>query len=736
LQWTGKPGTLTVAEFLQAWGDTVAAPVQALRMTPEAPRPTLTVTAATPRVQAEEQIEWSLGPDHASGQFRLTSQNSALPNHFRCQLPAQWNVRRIDVQQGDATVPARWLRHADGTLSILLNEVRTGPWQLELTADKSHASGKPTTLPVLLSPELDITRYECLLRQRPGAIVTLGKTAAWKSIAAEPAALAISSERQIARLEWSPPRPNTTPPALPITIAPAWSRATGQLLTRLRSGETGWRVEVLAQLYAPGETFDELQFSVPRDWPDSVDLDPPGQSQVEPLPGQSRNLLRVRLAQPAKDQLTLRMSTGVMEELELVHLPAVDLFGLHELQRWVSLPKTDRGSRLQWQLAGLQPRSDLPPMLASESSGEELIYEAIIDRYRAIARPERARQELPRVVLANHEVVWQTDRRIVGRTELTILPGGARSVLIQPPDAHELIAVVVNDVPATLRREPGISGAASVELHSDSWPQWVQIVYRGRLPTGGVQGASWEFAAPRIAGAPVDRTRWLIAGPERLLPDAAASNPLPAADDLLAPLEALAKVARGAGEVPGGNLAESTDAWLRIWRRHWDREYGAVNKLGGAALREPATAARLATIQADLGDLLTTPVIEDGADRAATEHELSPFTEVAAVRPVYDIRTVQPGDLSTWKVQLASAQAAPVERWNWIAALGLIGSAALLTQAGRSAALRDWLAAHPQLTLALAGCGALLVPGYLWLGLLILSLTLLITLHSPWRQRA
>ncbi len=740
LQWNGKPGTLPAAEFLQPWGDQTLNPVQAFRGTTEAPRPTLTVTAVQNRLQADQQIDWSLTPDQASVRYRLQGMSaSSSVNQLRFQLPPQLTVRRVAVTQGEVAVATRWFRHADGLLTLLLDEMRAEPWQVEVHADRPHVAGKLANLPVLHTTEIDVQHYECIIRRRPGAAVTLGKLVGWKNVTEEAVAVEpttaepMLNDRVIAHLDWSSPRANTFPSAVPVTLGASVPGFSGELLTRLLATPDGWQVEVTANLKSPGGLFDELQFSIPRDWNGPFQLDPAGRSQVELLPGQSRNLLRVQLNQPVKDQVKLRWITSLAAEQELVRLPAIDLIGSQdELQRWIALPRRGFDSRLQWQTSGLQLRPELPASLVGTNPAAELAYEAIIDRYRASARPERTRREQPRIVLADHHVTWQADRRIVGRTELTILPGGARTLLIQPPEAHELVAAIINDVPGQLRREPGIGGAATIELHSDTWPQWVQIIYRGRLSVQDDPSGQWQFAAPRVAGAAVERTRWQILGPAPLLsPIDLTSVKSTEDDEPLAPLEALVQVAQGVADAPASNVAGSADIWLSLWRQRWDQEIAGISKRPPSSPLAPILAARLQTLKNEMADQLTTPLV----DLPPSEAALTPVTEAVITHPLHVLRHTQAGELSTWIVTWPQTARTTSTSLPWLLAASLLVFAAAISQIGRSTSLRDWVIAYPQLVLALFGIAALVVPGYLWLGVFLLACTLLATLHSPWQQR-
>ncbi len=741
LQWSGKTSTLPAAEFLQAWGDAALTPVQAFRSTADAPRPTLAVVAVQNRLQAQEQMEWLLTPENTTVHYRLSG-TLLLPNvnQLRFQLPPQLAVRRVVVSQNEASVATRWFRHSDGLLTILLDETRAEPWVVEVVADRAHVPGKSTTLPVLQTSEIDVQHYECIIRKRAGAAVTLGKLAGWKeatpdAAAEEPA----TSDRLVAHLDWSSPRPGNVPQPVPVTLGASLPSFSGELLTRILTEDDDWQLEVIARLRSAGGTFDEVQFSIPRDWEGPFELDPPGRYQLESLPGQSRNLLRVQLEQPVADQLQLRIKAPLAVEQELIRLPVVDLIGNHEaLQRLIALPRRGADSPLQWQVAGLQLRADLPEELTNLAAGSELIYEAIIDRYRATARPERVRRESPRIVLAEHHVAWQADRRIVGHSEWMVLPNGARTLQIQPPAAHELVAAIVNDVPAPLRREPGISGAATVELHSDTWPQWVQVIYRGVLAVNDNSSGRWEFSAPRASGVPVDQTRWQIVGPALLqLPPEQAQASSAAPDAALAPFEALVAMAQGAAEAPPGNHAESASTWLALWRRRWDREVEVISKRPPSSPLAPLIAARLQTLANEMADQLNTPLIKDPheASLLATPQIVDALHESIIFRPLHELHFNAAGDLPNLIVTRQSFSPATNPLVHWLIAAGLLMGAAVIAQCARHASWRDWVSAYPQLVLALFGVAALAIPGYLWLGGLLLTYALLATIHSPWQQQ-
>lgn len=742
LQWNGKTSTLPAAEFLQAWGDAALAPVHAFRSTADAPRPTLAVVAVQNRLQAQEQIEWLLTPEQTSVQFRLTGAVLLTSvNQLRFQLPPQFAVRQVTVSQNEASVANRWFRHPDGLLTIVLDETRAEPWVVEVLADRPHVSGKATTLPVLQTAEIDVQHYECLIRKRAGAAVTLGKLTGWKELAAAAEDESSTGDRIVARLDWSSPRPGNVPQPVPITLGASLPAFAGELLTRILTEDDDWQLEVIARLRSAGGTFDEIQFSIPRDWEGPFELNPPGRYQLESLPGQSRNLLRVQLDQPVADQLQLRMTAPLVVEQELIRLPVVDLIGNHEgLQRLVALPRRGADSPLQWQTAGLQLRAELPEDLTNLAAGPELIYEAIIDRYRATARPERVRRETPRIVLAEHHVAWQADRRIVGHTEWMVLPNGARTLQIQPPAAHELVAAIVNDVPAPLRREPGISGAATIEVHSDTWPQWVQVIYRGVLAVSDNTTGRWEFSAPQANSIPVAQTRWQIVGPAQLqLPPEQAQASIATPDEALAPLEALVEMAQGASEAPPGNHAESANTWLKLWRRRWDREVEVIGKRPPSSPLAPIITARLQALGNEMADQLNTPLVKEPSEVAdlASPKLLDALHEEVIYRPLYELQFSAAGDLPSLIVTRPTTTPATNSSLPWLLAAGLLIAAAVITQVARNDSWRDWVSAYPQLVLALLAVAALAIPGYLWLGMLLLVFTLLATVHSPWqRQRA
>lgn len=743
LQWNGKTSTLPAAEFLQAWGDAALSPVHAFRSTAETPRPTLAVVAVQNRLQAQEQIEWLLTPEQTSGQFRLSGALLLTSvNQLRFQLPPQFTVRKVTVSQNEASVANRWFRHPDGLLTILLDETRAEPWVVEVVADRPHAIGKSTTLPVLQTAEIDVQHYECVIRKRAGAAVTLGKLTGWKEMAAVAAEdEAATGDRIVARLDWSSPRPGNVPQPVPVTLGTSLPSFAGELLTRILTEDDDWQLEVIARLRSAGGTFDEIQFSIPRDWEGPFELNPPGRYQLESLPGQSRNLLRVQLDEPVADQLQLRMTAPLEVEQELIRLPVVDLIGNHEaLQRLVALPRRGADSPLQWQTAGLQLRAELPEELTNLAAGPELIYEAIIDRYRATARPERVRRETPRIVLAEHHVAWQADRRIVGHTEWMVLPNGARTLQIQPPAAHELVAAIVNDVPAPLRREPGISGAATIELHSDTWPQWVQVIYRGVLAVSDNTTGRWEFSAPHASSIPVAQTRWQIVGPAVLqLPLEQAQASIATPDEALAPFEALVEMAQGAPEAPPGNHAESANTWLTLWRRRWDREVEVIRKRPPSSPLAPIITARLQALENEMTDQLNTPLVKEPSENPdlATPKLLDALHEEVIFRPLYELQFSAAGDLPNLIVTRPATTPATSTSLPWLIAAGLLIGAAIITQCARNASWRDWVSAYPQLVLALLGVAAVAIPGYLWLGVLLLAYTLLATVHSPWqRQRA
>lgn len=743
LQWNGKPSTMPASEFLQAWGDQTLAPIQAFRHAADAPRPTLSVTAVQNRLQAEEHIEWSLAPDHARVLFRVQgTQGAGNVHQLRFQLPPQFTVRQVTMTQNETPLSTRWFRHADGLLTVLVDTMRAEPWELQIVADRPHGAGRPASLPVLQTADLDLQHFTCLLRRRPGAAIKVGKISGWIEQSLDEEVETPSAGRVVARFNWTGSRPATYPPTIPVTVTAVQPGFAGELLTRVYPDDDDWQVELIANLQSSGGVFDELQFSIPRDWQGPFELDPPGRCHVELLPGQSRNLLRVQLTEPMEERLLLRIVAPLATEAELISLPVIDLIGAHELQRWVALPRRGNDSPLQWQTAGLQLQPELPEGLRNLPGDEprpgvedEILYEALIDRYRATARPERLRREQPQIVLADHQVAWQADRRIVGRSELTVLPNGARTLVIQPPESHEIVAVLVNDVLGQLHRQPGISGVVTVDLHSDSWPQWVQVIYTGHLPVQGELAGRWQFAAPTVKDVPVAQTRWLITGPAplQMLPSD-ASAVAGGADGSLVPFEALVKVARGAADMPAGNHAESASVWLAIWRERWDRELAIIGQRPPSSPLAPVITARLQALANEVADQLTTP-LPDSSESGAGATTVTPVSDESFAQPMYELRYHQPGERSVWTVLHPGNPRAAGAVWHWFIATVLVGGAVVLSQVPRSASLRDWIVAHPQLVLVLLGAAVLFIPGYVWLGVLLLAAALVAAFHSPWQQR-
>jgi hypothetical protein len=193
-------------------------------------------------------------------------------------------------------------------------------------------------------------------------------------------------------------------------------------------------------------------------------------------------------------------------------------------------------------------------------------------------------------------------------------------------------------------------------------------------------------------------------------------------------------MAEGAADAPVANHAESASTWLALWRRHWDRELEIVRKRPPTSPFAPLIAARLQTLENEMSDQLNAPLPEEGQSAPAAQ-VLDTLNEVTA-RPLHELRSSSPGEVASLTVVRPATTPATNVLVQWLLAGGLLIVAAVITQFARSASLRDWVIAYPQLVLALFGCVALAIPGYLWVGVLLLACSLLATLHSPWRQRA
>ncbi|MCI0362210.1 MAG: hypothetical protein L0211_27335 [Planctomycetaceae bacterium] len=532
LEWkpppTARPADPTSDRFSKEWGEPTGGPVVAFDSSLPGAL-TLSIQPTEPNIEARQLLECSANVHSLRVQYlaRLAgvpadaqpANNTA--QQYKLRVARELQVTSVQVFSGGNEVPADWGQTADGLVLITPHQPPMTEQELRLLGRVPNKSDDPaSTVPLVEFVGASKSELELrVFRQADVRLAVMADPKSWKPSTEIPLGQHQTALGRLAAAFRQAPGSPRRPPA--IEIQPNQPQAFGHLLVRLIPGEPAWSVEVDAVVELESGVLDVLRFELPPEVSLPLSITPAVEHEVIAIPGQTGQLLVVRPQRAIEQRLQLTIRGQLRGDFgSAATLPAIELRGVPRLRKLVALPvrdmaesnmahkgTSDAGQRIQWATTGMQAieSSALPAEAAALPAGFEC-YEVVAPRPSAVASMQE--QSLaPTVQAAQHEVQVNRDRSIAGRTNLEVLPRGARYFDLVIPPGCRLVHAAIENVPAQPDRR--VAGRFRIPALSGPQPQHIEIVYWATLDP--VQtGEEADFIPPRIDGATTLQTRWSV----------------------------------------------------------------------------------------------------------------------------------------------------------------------------------------------------------------------------------
>jgi len=716
---------VSTAEFMQAWGESAAAPPTAAFDMREAPRdePVL-IQPANRLPRAEQSLDWSLRSVSATAHINvLLSQVPESRFDYRLALPPQLAATSVRLVQGGRPAAVRWLQQPDGLLWLTLLEPPAADQELSVVADLPLPRMR-TRLP-LAAPRLhDAVGESSILRifRQPEIGVQLESPAGWTlADDFEAGVYQPGRGRLVATLRNEGAIGDTQPIVSRTTNRP---EVKGFAFIRAHEADGDWRGEVDLALEVKGGVLDDLRLTIPDSWAGSFEFEPPLAHRIEDLPG-PRKRLTIIPAQAISGAFSASIRGALHSGDAGLAAPDVALMHLPDIARIVLLDRGQGGNRIDWETTGLMSAnpSDLPLPDRWKGAGGDLL-RVVGPRFDATARSRQETTAAPRVRLADVHLTIAPGGRVSGVGRYTIRPAGARGINVVLPSDCRLVQALIDGVATTATSQ----GPRNWELPTPSslFPFELTVVFDGALVGSSPGSDLLRLAAPRLPGMLVEHTTWEIATPGRMprfLSGEAALRPCTADEAAVLQLEAAASSLEDVAAVQGADVLAPV---LAETAAHWNGVYlGAKSRIPSTppsqhAQRVEAAAALAARTRERLAELDMNMAARDDfeADGPAVSNAASAlFLEASG---------------EAGQVTLSAAPTAGGANFmaRFCAAL-FVGLAAISVPLSHWPPAQQWLSAHAHLVLALAGLLWWLFAPLGWLGWIAVLAAVRLSVRFP-----
>lgn len=741
--------TLAPAEFLKAWvKETAATPAEpqvAYRLPAKDPSWSLTTRPKQPQISGVARLDVSYRVNSARLQWEadLNSANGSL-FQYKLQTPPGLEIESVSVRQGAAERAGRWSRTGQDSMTIFLTGPISGEQHLIVrgTLDRPHQGDWNLPRLAISDAQLEAERIRIYHHRGTRVQVTAGKgyvpdpTAKVDEYREEFGRLAAAFTADVeAPLPHAPPRRAEFPV---LRVAPTVNapQTECRLITAMLRKPGGWTAHVECRLGVDSGTLDALWLDVPAQWSGPYEVEPSADVQVLELPGQSRRRLLIRPAAPLAGDSVLHI-TGPLAPAPKgpIAVPNVLPLEMSKVERYVVVPTQVEAQQIVWETSGLQA-APLPLESRGRFPAAEAFaaYQVIGTDFRASIKHVERVSGAPRVRLADIHVTWKVDGACHGLILFDLEPAGLRHCVLEMPSQLELLHVDVAELPALLR--PAGGGKWQLELGPDQLPQRISVTFQGGVPHEESPPARLRFAAPALKDIPVENTLWTIRGP-----DDRAAGRMSVVDgqtdalsqEVLRYTSTAALIARAVDLVLESSPREVAD-WYAPWGDRLAVSRRAIDVLRLTAGNSTFASAEVANVQreqAALVERLNVARPTNPNDRPAVgRRELFDNSQPSGCEVVC---CAFPGAQTTVEVACTrTAGGNPSARLS--AGLALVAAAFLLYVLAARGILEEWLARWP------AACGV--VAGIVWwlflapsvLGWVLVAVSVLSALRSPWKS--
>jgi hypothetical protein len=435
-------------------------------------------------------------------------------------------------------------------------------------------------------------------------------------------------------------------------------------------------------------------------------------------------MLVLRPAQALRGNVAVQIRGTLRTENEQrVRAPDIGVLDIPYLRRYLCLPTRLDRQQIAWETGGLQsaslPDDYRPP---EDLTTGYTVFQVVGPRLEAVVTDVDRVLGAPQVHLADNYAAWCHDDTCFGVSVFDLEPARLSTVEVAVPATLELVQVRVAGVPVTAR--PRDNGHWTVALGADQLPQRVEVLFQGTLPSGSAILDGKTFPAPVLIGLPVLQTLWTVRGPTTDGPG------LPALKHLAARADQQSRIRLETAETmldyAPAVVARSTANELDFWRADWERHVAASRQdLQRQGAQPPVPTS------SELVNEVDDSAPSEGPRQASDFGELWKLQQTWRGPPTTcSLR----GIASQIVIDYPTSSTADYAILSILAAAWLCGAGFCVLLA-RSAAVNDWLIRSPHVVGVLLG-----LIWWLWfspsfLGLIVISISVLGALRPSWRAR-
>jgi hypothetical protein len=604
-EWPGNLPRGAIGEFLEKWRGTGDKPPLAPNivrlLSGETSQWSLTVRPREVRRTVQQSLRASLSPGRADVAFSadVTISGGACFQHV-LRVPSSLVLDHVAVTEGAQRRELRWSMQPAGAfaqVSVFLQDKAGTAQHIELAGHLPLPPAGTWTPPSIQIQDAEVQASTLRVYRRAGVRVTASKPAMPPKKDKSDAPLI---ERGLGRLvaqfnllEQGAAATLQLQPNRPRIVAPLFVTAAG------REGDP-WKLDLVYDLQVADGILDSVTFDVPATLPGPAQWHPPGQVELQSMPGQTRGTWRYVPLAPLQGSQRIRLSValpksagGGLEVPDIRPLESLSVF------RVLSLPTAAGGT---WDMEGLVrlggvneiPDAAVRARLQGKDGPNRLPSDIGPDAYRltdgdhfsARWRPADVAQQ-GRITRAAVQVRVDGAGEFVSTARFELEPGGARQCeVVLPPDV-QLLRASIDGMPALGTQQNG--GRVVLDLHSRRQPQPIEIIFSGPVERSGTpsQAASglpgrYRWTAPQFVGISSVPVQWEVQPPEGFR---AATQE--AGESLMVEFIALDRPAPG---WPGWLVAASALGGVLILRRMTRDEPPLTPSAGDGVPARPAAA--------------------------------------------------------------------------------------------------------------------------------------------------
>jgi hypothetical protein len=649
---------IAIADFMTAWGGADARPQAAYSIPRGEAMWVLATQPSEPRTSVEQILTASIGRGSALIELdaALTIQGGYL---FQLGLQAapRLAIERVSVLDDNVERASRWSTDPAGRITVFLTGPITGRHRLTLRGRVESPTSDAVAVPQLALIGAETSRNRWHVYRQNAVLV---------EVDAGPGVTEYQPDEDEPRDDlgaWVGGYETNDPRAgIAWRVTPNSPQSEAVALTTLARDGDRWMAQMDCRVTVLDGVVDALTFDIPPQWAEPFHVDPPVQTKVMLIPGETRRQLIVYPDRPIADKYEVKIQGRVaLSAGDRLRVPDIVPQHMRELVRFVLLPQRLDLQQITWETVGLA-RAKLPLEWAQQrpSAASAAVYQVEGEHFAATLRGVQRANAVARVALADIHVAWQPDGHYQALAAFDVEPAGATSCVLELPANCKLLHASIESIPAQLA--PLEHNRWRLGLGPPQLPQRLELVYTGAL-ADSTDGQ--RFESPRLVDLEVEETLWTVYGPRpfEIGPSHGASTgPI---EQELHRLKSVARLLQLPAEIVGEQLPEEIARWYRPWRKRYfayrtelSRELAAIGQTS-AQSAEAIEAARLDAKVSAVDERLASPALDP---RNLSQFDAAAELLPAIPSPARTVRLIANGRL--YSLEFSGLQAASA---GWIA---------------------------------------------------------------------